>query len=86
MCLAQLAKRKKPPQQNNNAEPAHDVANDAVDAPEAQTAMDLSECDFLDDVDLDGNDELFHCVECSDLNSNNEDCTFDASSDKENSN
>ena len=85
-CLVQLAKRKKPPQQNDNAEPLHDVANDAVDTPEAKTARDSSECDILDDIDLDGDDEFFDCIECSDLNSNNKDCEFDASSDKENCN
>ena len=81
-----LASRKKPPQQNSNAEPVHVVVNDAVDTPEEQTARDSSECDVLDGIDLDGNDEFFDCIECSDLNSNDEDLTFGASSDKENCN
>ena len=66
--------------------PALVVVNDAVDTPEEQTARDSSECDVLDGIDLDGNDEFFDCIECSDLNSNDEDLTFGASSDKENCN
>lgn len=64
---------------DDNAEESDDVHR-GIDTPAAQTARDSSECDILDGIDLDGNDEFFDCIECSDLNP--EDNSND--SDKEN--
>jgi len=78
--LEQQERKKCAPQQQEEQ-----MQTSTPDNQQDQTVRDSFECEVLDGMDLDGNDEFFDCMECcSDLNSNDGDCAVDISSDKKN--